>query len=219
MSGRLKPVHSLRRSPPVTPSKAASFALILVLAVTGCLSSTYDFGDLRSGETVEQKRYSAVVPIVPGHENGMWNRSSNALDSHDLFLKSKWWYEQGKQVVIYKAAIRLVDTRSAMKTSAELQEHVKNGGMEGVQFPEVSPVETAQSHLLCVRPSLYTETTPKEGQGHFVYLMACLDTRTQTYYELAVVQNVINEEIATTPRPSSGLKVGADRFFAGFKVK
>ena len=91
--------------------------------------------------------------------------------------------------------------------------------MEGVQFLEATPVEMPQSHLLCVRPPLYTETTPKEGHGHFVYLMACVDTRTRAYYELAVLQDVINADTATTPRPSAGLKVGADRFFSSFKVK
>lgn len=218
-SDGLQPLRTLRRLRAVRPSIAKRFALIsLLIAVTGC-SSTYRFGDLRSGAIVEQKRYWAVVPIVPGHENGMWMRTADALDSNNLYLKNKWWYEPGKRQLTYKAVIRLVDTRSAMRTSAELQKYVTNGGMEGVRFPEVTPVQPPQAHLLCVRPPLYSETVPKEGRGHFVYLMACLDTRTHAYYELGVAQDFIAEEIGTTPQPSNALKVGADRFFGSFEVK
>ena len=191
--------------------------IFLLVAVTGC-GSIYDFGDLRSGELFEHKRYSAVVPIVPGHENGVWNRTADALDSNDLLLKSKWWYESEKRLLIYKAAIRLVDTRSSIRSMADLQEHVKNGGMEGVRFSEATPAETSQAHVLCVRPPLYSETTPKEGRGHFVQLMACVDTKTWAYYELALIQDFINKGIAGTPRPSDALNVAADRFFATFKV-
>jgi hypothetical protein len=210
--------YRLCLSPAVSRSVVYRLAVISLLVVaTGC-GSIYDFGDLRSGDTFEHKRYSAVVPVVPGHENGVWNRTADALDSNDLFLKSKWWYESGKRLLIYKAVIRLVDTRSAMTTTADLQEYVKNGGMEDVRFSEATPAETSQAHLLCVRPPLYSETTPKEGRGHFVQLMACVDTKTRAYYELAVVQDFINKDIAGTPGPSDGLKVAADRFFASFKV-
>jgi hypothetical protein len=221
---KVRPQVATADSNALCPSPAACrrlgnrLALIfLLVAVTGC-GSIYDFGDLRSGDTFEHKRYSAVVPIVPGHENGVWNRTADALDSNDLFLKSKWWYESEKRLLIYKAVIRLVDTRSAIRTMADLQEYVKNGGMEGVRFSEATPAETSQAHVLCVRPPLYSETTPKEGRGHFVQLMACIDTKTRAYYELAVVQDFINKDIAGTPRPSDALNVAADRFFARFKV-
>jgi len=90
--------------------------------------------------------------------------------------------------------------------------------MEGVKFAQVAAVKGSQANLLCVRPPLYSEIRPEDGLGHFVYLMACVDTRTQIYYELFVVQDVANND-KTTPVPSNGFKAGADRFFADFKVK
>jgi hypothetical protein len=51
-----------------------------------------------------------------------------------------------------------------------------------------------------------------------VYIMACVDTKTRFYYELFVIEDVVNKD-KTTPEPSRILDVWADRFFAGFRVK
>ncbi len=90
--------------------------------------------------------------------------------------------------------------------------------MEGVLFPGTAAVQTSQANLLCVRPPLYREVTPADARGHFVYIMACVDTGTRFHYELFVIEDVVNKD-KTTPEPSLTLEVWADRFFAGFRVK
>jgi hypothetical protein len=192
------------------------FLVVLSSTLAGC-SSVYVLGDWKSGQTVDHRLYSVVAPTIPRHEGDLWTWKSDSLESDDVFLHRKWPYEPGK-LVIHKAAITVVGRRSAIKTGVELQKYVEEGGMEGVLFPGTTVVQTSQANLLCARPPLYREVTPEDARGHFVYIMACVDTQTRFHYELFVIEDVVNKD-KTTPEPSSTLEVWADRFFAGFRVK
>ncbi|HEY6019515.1 MAG TPA: hypothetical protein VIY48_06330 [Candidatus Paceibacterota bacterium] len=186
--------------------------------LTGCLGSTYILGDLRSGQSINLQHYSIVVPVLPTHEDGVWERTSKSLESDDLLLRSRWMFSEPGKIPIYRARVAIADTRSSLKNITDLKKHVEDGGLEGIHFSNAAQVETTQDNLLCVRPPLYSEAYPEEGSAHFVFIMACLDTRTQLYYELFMTEDVLNED-KTTPGPSDGLSVGASQFFGSFRVK
>jgi hypothetical protein len=189
------------------------FLVVLSSTLAGC-SSVYVLGDWKSGQTIDHQLYSVVAPTIPRHENDLWTRTSDSLESNDLYLRRKWPIEPGK-LIVHKAVVTVASRRSAIKTVVDLQKYVEEGGMEGVLFPTTTVVKTSQANLLCVKPPLYSELEPK---GHFVYIMACVDTHTRFHYELFVIEDVVNKD-KTTPGSSSSLEVWADRFFAGFRVK
>ena len=193
------------------------FLLFLAVLGAGC-SSVYVLGDWKSGQTVDHRLYSVVAPIAPRGEDDLWTWRTDSPKSDALYLYRKWGPIEPGKLVIHKAAVTVAGRRSAIKTAVELQKYVEDGGMEGVLFPGTTVVQTSQTNLLCVRPPLYREVTPEDARGHFVYIMACVDTKTRFHYELFAIEDVVNKD-KTTPEPSRSLEVWAARFFDSFRVK
>lgn len=175
----------------------------------GCSSVQYaPQGMAKSSETIDLPLYSAVVPAISVFKNDPWKRFKRAGALNDLILTNGWQDES------YAASITVI-SGSGIKTLADLQ---NRSSIDGVSLAKAKRVVTSQENLLCVRPSMAGEVKPYPKGSFFMHVMACIDTRTHTYYELAVSQQKIDDRGMVT-HPSAELELGANQFFNGFKIK
>ncbi len=186
------------------------FALALFILISaGCSTAQYSpQGKVKSAETIESALYFAVVPAISVFKDGLWKRFEKADAPEDLILTNGWEDES------YAATVT-VRHGSNVKTITDLQ---KGSNIDGISFTKATPVMTSQENLMCVRPAMASEVTPYPRGSLFIHVMACVDTKTQIYYELTVSQQKIDDRGIVT-HPSAELEVGANEFFGRFKTK
>ncbi len=176
--------------------------------IAAVLFSANCFGAEDNSKVIESSLFSAVIPSVMIENGGEWKGFSQSGAPDDLLIS------QGTTREFYTANVR-VRRHSNINSLSDLKAET---GVNGVPFAKATPVKMVQDKLLCVRPEMLGNMRPFPDGSTFTQVMACVDGKTDIYYELAVSWKARSQN-RVYKKPPAGLTANADEFFASFKTR